>query len=64
MSRYATRPQKSEDWFCEKESLNLPSMTIHAQADLPVNTGLYDKHGDPIYRLPEPIGFLRGRQHD
>jgi hypothetical protein len=26
--------------------------------DDPVKTGLIDKDGNPIYRLPDPIGFL------
>lgn len=37
----------------------LPHPTAYAGG--PVETGLFDKEGTPIYRLPDPIGYLRNK---
>lgn len=55
MPRYVTRAC----WWCD-EPATLPSMTVHEAQDEPVNTGLLDADGAPLYRLPDerqPIGF-------
>jgi hypothetical protein len=57
MSRYITRPRK-----CEWDDYNviLPTtVTVHTAQDQAAKTGLLDHRGDAIYRVPEPIGFLR-----
>ena len=35
---------------------NLPDLTVF-EGNGPINTGLLDKSGNPIYRVREPIGF-------
>lgn len=35
----------------------LQTDTLQVQSEGPVNTGLYNADGTPIWRMPEPIGF-------
>ena len=51
--RYFTRPQS--DWP-EDEYPMLEGKVVH-EAE-PINTGLTDKNGKPIYRCRYPIGFV------
>lgn len=59
MSRYFIKPRRAEEPYYEDYSLSLPSVTVHTSQDQAVETGLCDHRGDPIYRAPEAIGFLR-----
>lgn len=58
MSRYFTRPQPKAiapraAWY--DDTPLLPALTVDDHET--VHTGLVDKHGDPILRAPNPIGF-------
>lgn len=61
MSRYFSAPSLPPtkcEWWWDMGPV-LPS--IQASDHQPVNTGLVDKHGNPIMRAPEPCGFHRAR---
>lgn len=62
--RYSTarrRPilPRSDDPDEEQFEWAAPEQRTSIEVDelVPQFTGLYDEHGDPIYRMPEPIGF-------
>lgn len=59
MSRYFTQPRKPRAAWGDNEPL-LPSLTVSDHR--PVDTGLVDRHGNPIMRAPRPVGF--GRDSD
>lgn len=54
--RYQARPIAAY-W---NEKILPQSMTVHAEGAEPINTGLVDHRGHPIYRMPEPVGFRFG----
>lgn len=58
--RYVARRPKPKAWWGEddwSEYDDKPeSLTVDGPAD-PEFTGLYDKDGTPLYRVPEKIGF-------
>ena len=56
MSRYFTRGGHflGDDWPSIDEPL-LADITVPDHR--PVDTGLVDQRGDPIWRGPEPVGF-------
>ncbi|MCB4862380.1 hypothetical protein K7W03_22580 [Sphingobium sp. PNB] len=63
MSRYFTRPRSLEriqDDFWDNEAPLLPSVSVpdHEATD----TGILDRHGDTIWRAPNPIGFGRNEE--
>lgn len=57
MSRYVIRPRRAEGGWWEAPAQALPFPTVVDAG--PVQTGVVDVEGNPIYRLPDPIGFLR-----
>ena len=56
---FRTTADDEEDWLYAEPPRTL---TVHVAHDEPVDTGLVDAAGTPLYRMPEPrtIGF-RGR---
>lgn len=50
---YIETPMRSADWKTRH-----PDLSVEGRKE--VDTGLVDKDGNPIYRLPPPIGFGRG----
>lgn len=54
MSRYAVMPRQPRASLDYPEPL-LPGLSV--DDNRPVDTGLVDRHGNPIMRLPEPMGF-------
>lgn len=40
----------------------LPDLTVYV-AETPASSGLLDQHGRPLARKPEPIGYIRPREH-
>ncbi len=59
MSRYITAPRKLW-WEYGEDAQPVAHPTVY-DAD-PVKTGIVDKNGTPIYRLPDQIGFLRTKE--
>lgn len=57
--RYAVRPSRPKTELWSDDPL-LPSITVDGEKE--VDTGLVSERGDPIMRLPNPIGF--GRDHE
>jgi len=61
--RYFTRPRaldRIQDEFWDDESPLLPSLSVPDHEA--VHTGLVDRHGDPIMRAPNPIGFGKDQE--
>lgn len=56
MRYVAIRPRA--EW--NDESPMLEGKTVHERE--PVNTGILDKDGNPIYRVMSPIGFIELRE--
>lgn len=60
--RYVTRPRASgprANYLAGMDDYSfVPHLTVDGPAE--VDTGLIDPQGNPIYRLPPPIGFGRG----
>ena len=56
MSRYIARNIPKADYSEDRaiQPLGHPQVFVAE----PVNTGIVDKNGTPIYRLPDQIGFL------
>lgn len=50
--RYVIRPRM--DWLDAEPMIE--GKTVHERE--PVNTGLLDKNGNPIFRVTSPIGFV------
>jgi hypothetical protein len=58
VARYVSKRQPAA--FIEAPApQSLPHPTVDSQE--PVKTGILDKDGNPIYRLPDPIGYLPSR---
>ena len=58
MSRYVTKPKpKASDGADAPQASPLPHPQVFV-AD-PIKTGLVDKDGHDLYRLPDPVGFVR-----
>lgn len=57
--RYIAKRSPPLRMWDEAPAPALPHPTVYAVE--PVKTGLFDKEGTPIYRLPDPIGYLRSR---
>lgn len=57
MTRYITRAWSSDTHTPEDR----PSCTVYEAEDAPIDTGLLDANGTPLYRLPERrrIGFAK-----
>lgn len=55
MPRYRSRP-RNRDYLDDQAAPPLPHPITYVQE--PVKTGLLDAEGNPIYRLPDPVGFL------
>jgi hypothetical protein len=59
MSRYVTLAKPPRASQVVEQAQPLPHPTVH---DLdPIKTGILDKDGHDIYRLPDAIGFIRSR---
>lgn len=45
-------------WY-PPETENTPTMTVHDTERQPIDTGLVDAHGVPLFRMPDhrPMGF-------
>jgi hypothetical protein len=56
MTRYIAIPRAETKAVYETVSPPLAHPQVFV-AD-PIKTGLLDKDGNPIYRIPDPIGFL------
>ncbi len=41
------------DWCVEDDK----SITVHSDEDKPINTGILNAEGIPLYRTKQPIGF-------
>ena len=59
MPRYTSRPRSDwwdDDWTADRQPT---TVTVHEEDD-PVNTGILDKDGNPIYRMPEKgkLGYV------
>lgn len=61
MPRYVIQP-RAETWDMLQESPHLEGRTVIERE--PANTGLVSKDGHPIYRAPEPIGFVLLQEND
>ncbi len=59
MSRYVTRPRLCD---CDREEDDAFRPETMVDDYKIVDTGLVSARGDPIYRVPSPIGF--GREHE
>ena len=57
MSRYTSVKPKAEDWLEDRPVPQLPHPVAYESG--PVDTGLKDVDGNVIYRLSDPIGFVR-----
>lgn len=58
MSRYVAVPKRQSDHFWDDrmvQPLGHPQVFVSE----PINTGLLDASGNPIYRMPDMLGFLR-----
>lgn len=57
MPRYTTKPRnlwvEDEDAWDAFTQTQAPTVDDH----IPVATGLLDVNGDPIFRMPNPMGF-------
>jgi len=51
------RPRPKADWEMQDDPFR-PSLTVETAE--PEKTGLLDKDGNPVYRVTERIGFIRG----
>lgn len=62
--RYTTRPKTYWDADLEEEIASPVTMMIHEDDETCEDTGLLDKHGNPLYRVGErnAIGFKTGRK--
>ena len=61
MSRYVVAPKPKADSFWDDrmvQPLGHPLVFVSE----PIKTGLLDKDGNPIYRLPAEIGYLPRQQ--
>jgi hypothetical protein len=56
MSRYVSKPPEADFGYWEQPAPPLPHPTVFASE--PIRTGLLDKDGNDIFRMPDPIGFL------
>ncbi len=54
MSRYCAIVFSEDDMYS-----STTADTIELESRQPRNTGLFNKNGIPIYRLPEPVGFQK-----
>lgn len=58
MSRYVTRARRprsgDDDWYQVTPPLGHPTVFVPEPAD----TGLVDADGNPIFKVPDPMGFL------
>ena len=62
MSKYVamTRPPKAgDDWWDAVPSHD--TITVHAEDDRPIKTGIVDAHGVPLYRIRDRIKVGFGR---
>lgn len=55
MNRYFVqrRPVEAKEWWDNGPMLPALSVTDHK----PIDTGVFDQHGDPIMRAPRGMGF-------
>jgi len=57
MPRYVTKAWIADD--CDYDARQpVPRLEIIA-SDEAVSTGLLDSNGDPVYRVRDPVGFIR-----
>jgi len=61
MPRYVIRPH-AETWDMLQDSPHLEARTVYERE--PASTGPLSKDGHPIYRTPEPIGFVALQERD
>lgn len=54
---YSERGKISDYWIEDRPTGPLPHPTVFLPE--PTKTGLYDADGNPIYRLPDVVGFLK-----
>lgn len=57
MARYVAIAPRADDWWSDRVAPPLPQPTVYEPE--PVNTGLLDPTGRPIYRMPDQIGYRR-----
>ena len=57
--RYITKPRQWWSHELEEEMAAPTTITIVEETDDPIETGLLDRHGNPLYRVRErrPMGF-------
>jgi hypothetical protein len=64
MARYVTlfrRHRADGEWWEDRVSPHSSITVCEPHDEKPLETGLYDKHGNELYRVPEnrrPAGFL------
>lgn len=60
MGKYVTRPKMTVDEWGDADAALSLARTVIEQVREPVDTGLLNKHGLPLYRLPDerPSGFF------
>ena len=62
--KYTVRPRTYWDSELEEEIVSPVTMTIHEDDETCEETGLLDRHGNPLMRIQEkaPLGFRLGKQ--
>ena len=60
MSKYVSVPRADWDWQRFGPTIGLPTVFPSE----PVKIGLKDAAGVDIYRMPDPVGFLRFKEDD
>ena len=56
MTRYVIRQRYSDDLDCE---VIAPDTMTVIESEPERDTGLTDRHGNPIFRIKDAIGFVR-----
>lgn len=57
MTRYITKVTLNETWLDDRPQPTLPQP--QAWLGEPKNTGVLDVNGLPIFRIADPVGFVR-----
>ena len=60
MARYVSRPPRG--WIADDVWEEPARQEIVVSEGAMINTGLLDDSGNPIFRLPNPIGFGRNEE--
>lgn len=62
MSRYYVKRPRASLWVDDAVDVRAPDHMPSVCDHDPIETGLLDVNGDPIMRMPRPIGFGRDDQ--